>query len=32
VTIDGTTLKEGIYFYEFQADGQPMQMLKMAVE
>ncbi len=32
VTIDASTLHSGIYFYEFQAAGQPTQMLKMAVE
>ncbi len=32
ITIDGGTLHSGIYFYEFQAEGQPVQMLKMAVE
>ncbi len=32
VTVDAGSLHSGIYFYEFQADGQPVQMLKMAVE
>jgi hypothetical protein len=32
VTVDASSLHSGIYFYEFQADGQPVQMLKMAVE
>ncbi len=32
IAIDGSTLRSGIYFYEFQAEGQPVQMLKMAVE
>ncbi len=32
VTIDASSLHSGIYFYEFQADGQPPQMLKMSVE
>jgi hypothetical protein len=32
VSIDASSLHTGIYFYEFQAEGQPMQMLKMSVE
>jgi hypothetical protein len=32
ITIDATSLPAGIYFYEFQANGQTPQMLKMAVE
>ncbi len=31
-TIDATSLTPGIYFYEFQANGEPPQMLKMAKE
>jgi hypothetical protein len=31
-TIDATTLPAGIYFYEFQANGEPPQMRKMSVE
>ena len=32
ITIDGSSLHTGIYFYEFQTNGNPPQMLKMSVE